>query len=74
MTHGHSPEHGIQSTPPATAGTLPAKQPYFLDREWEALQADDRHTAAVIVSLLTSIFVIGLLLYLGVCLAVINKV
>jgi hypothetical protein len=51
MTEAHSPH-------------ADASQPYFPDAEWEQLQADDRHGAAVVLGLMTSIFSIGLVLYL----------
>ena len=41
-----------------------ATQPYFPAAEWEQLQADDRHGAAVVLGLMTAIFSIGLVLYL----------
>jgi hypothetical protein len=40
-----------------------ASQPYFPEAEWQQLQADDRHGAAVVLGLMTSIFTIGLILY-----------
>jgi hypothetical protein len=39
-------------------------QPFFPAAEWEQLQADDRHGAAVVLGLMTAIFTIGLILYL----------
>jgi hypothetical protein len=42
-------------------------QPYFPAVEWEAFQLQDKRAAAVIVGLMASIFMTGLLLYLGVC-------
>ena len=41
-----------------------ASQPYFPAAEWEQLQADDRHAATAVLGLMTSIFSIGLILYL----------
>ncbi len=41
-----------------------ASQPYFPTAEWEQLQADDRHGAVAVLGLMTSIFSIGLILYL----------
>jgi hypothetical protein len=49
------------------AHTLPhsaAGQPYFSAPEWDRLQADDRHGATMVLGLMTSIFTIGLILYL----------
>jgi hypothetical protein len=47
----------------------PAKSP-FTPEEIAQFRADDKHAAAVIVLLMTGIFTIGLVLYLGVCYAV----
>jgi hypothetical protein len=41
----------------------PANPLYFSEAEWEQLQADDRHGAAVVLGLMTAIFSIGLVLY-----------
>jgi len=40
-----------------------ASQPHFPAAEWEQLQADDRHAAVAVLGLMTSIFSIGLVLY-----------
>ena len=45
-------------------------QPFFPAAEWEQLQADDRHGAAVVLGLMTAIFTIGLILYLVVLFSV----
>jgi hypothetical protein len=45
--HGHSPANAL----------------YFSEAEWQQLQADDRHGAAVVLGLMTAIFTIGLILY-----------
>jgi len=37
---------------------------HFAPDEWEQLQADDRHGAAVVIGLMTAIFGIGLIIYL----------
>jgi hypothetical protein len=68
MTTPGSHEHGIQTSPHAapTGGG-----PHFSDSEWQALQAEDLHGAKVIVGLIASIFTIGLVLYIGVCLSVV---
>jgi hypothetical protein len=47
-----------------------ASQPYFPEAEWEQLQADDRHGATVVLGLMTSIFSIGLVLYIVVLISV----
>jgi hypothetical protein len=41
----------------------PANPLHFSEAEWEQLQADDRHGAAVVIGLMTAIFAIGLVLY-----------
>ncbi len=43
---------------------------HFPPDEWEQLQADDRHGAAVVLGLMTGIFGIGLILYIIVLLSV----
>jgi hypothetical protein len=48
----------------------PATPLPFSPAEWEQLQADDRHAAAVVLGLMTTIFTIGLLLYIGVLFSV----
>jgi hypothetical protein len=49
----------------AAANPLP-----FSEAEWEQLQADDRHGAAVVIGLMTTIFSIGLILYTVVLLSI----
>jgi hypothetical protein len=51
MTEAHTHQ-------PAAAG-----HPHFSAAEWEQLQSDDRHGAAVVLGLMTTIFSIGLVLY-----------
>lgn len=65
MTHAGSHHHDPHSAPP------PA-QPHFSATEWDALQADDLRAAMAVVGLMTAIFSIGLILYLGVCLVIIS--
>jgi hypothetical protein len=60
MTESHSTSHSTTS----------GGQPYFADAEWETLRNDDRHAAKMVVGLMTSIFLIGVVLYLSVCWAV----
>jgi hypothetical protein len=67
MTEPHSPEHGIQTTPHAAAG---AGQQPFSAGKWQALKAEDAHAGKMVVGLMATIFTIGLLLYIGVCLSV----
>jgi hypothetical protein len=45
-------------------------QPYFSETEWQALQSEDIHAGKAVVGLMVSIFSIGLVLYIGVCLFV----
>jgi hypothetical protein len=45
-------------------------QPYFSETEWQALQSEDIHAGKAVVGLMVSIFSIGLVLYIGVCLSV----
>jgi hypothetical protein len=59
-----NPEHGTHAAP--SGG-----QPYFSDTEWQRLQAEDLHAAKAIVGLIASIFSIGLVLYIGVCLSIV---
>jgi hypothetical protein len=58
MTHT---EHDHHETPP---GPSP-----FSDQEWARFQAEDRGAGAAVVGLMTGIFLIGLVLYIGVAVA-----
>jgi len=53
---------------PIGHGSAPPRP--FSDAEWESLQTEDVHGAKMVVGLMSSIFTIGLLLYIGVCYAV----
>lgn len=53
--------------PPTGAG---APATMLSDAELEMLHKDDRQAARTIVILLTAIFLTGILLYIGVCIAV----
>jgi uncharacterized membrane protein len=54
MTEAHGHSHGA------------AQALHFPQAEWEQLQADDRHAAVAVLGLMTAIFSIGLVLYIGV--------
>jgi hypothetical protein len=62
MTNPHSPEH-VTTTP--SAGPV-----LFAPAEVAAFQTADKKAATHIVCLMAGIFIIGVLLYIGVCLAV----
>jgi len=59
-------ETAITEHPTSMAGG----QPYFSEAEWQALQSEDIHAGKAVVGLMVSIFSIGLVLYIGVCLFV----
>jgi hypothetical protein len=65
MTHGNSNiggghgEHAMEA--------VPSWQSLFSSGQWEMLQAADRQAARNIVCLMTGIFILGLIGYLGVC-------
>jgi hypothetical protein len=61
MSMAHPPEHA----PSHAIGQ--AEQPWFTPAEVAGFQAEDRHMATAIVGLMVSIFVLGLIGYLGVC-------
>jgi hypothetical protein len=50
---------------PHDANALP-----FPPAEWQQLQADDRHAAVLVLGLMTTIFSIGLILYIIVLISV----
>jgi hypothetical protein len=62
-----SDSHAVTHAPVAAGHTAPAP---FSPEEIEQFQKNDKHAAAVIVGLMTSIFMIGLLLYSFVALSV----
>ncbi len=61
----HEPGPSGQSLPATASG-----HPHFSAEEWRRFQDDDRRGGGIIVFLMGSIFTIGLLLYIGVCLTI----
>lgn len=58
-------EHAAEQGTPNAAG-----QTYFSETELQALHSEDIHAGKAVVGLMVSIFSIGLVLYIGVCLFV----
>jgi hypothetical protein len=50
--------------------TTTGSGPHFSDAEWEALQKEDLHAGKMVIGLMTSIFSIGVLMYIGVMVSV----
>jgi hypothetical protein len=65
MTHPHSSEH--VTADPHTAP--PAGPAIFPPAEVAAFQAADKKAATYIICLMAGIFIIGVILYVGVCLS-----
>jgi hypothetical protein len=69
MTEPHSQPHGIQPASSVAgvqhATTSSGRQvpSYFTAEEWEQLERSDLGAGKVVIALLTSIFVVGLILY-----------
>jgi hypothetical protein len=59
-------EHAAAELETPTAGG----QRYFSETELQALHSEDVHAGKAVVGLMVSIFSIGLVLYIGVCLFV----
>ena len=64
-------EHGSHAPHDAAhAPAAPGARPYFSAAEWEYFQKEDIAATKVIIGLMTSIFSIGLVMYLAICLLI----
>jgi hypothetical protein len=72
MDHSGTPEHGIHVGAPATHAAA-GGHPAFPDAEWQAFRREDKTAGQYIIGLMVSIFIIGLLLYIGVAWSVATR-
>lgn len=66
MTEPHSHEHGIQAGHVQPGGI----RALFPDEEWEQFERSDLGAGKVVVALMTGIFLVGLILYTVILVAV----